>query len=205
MSRASPNNQRPRARRNETSFRKRLTRERARSYGRPSRDGRGRRSPPRLLRDDIAGFPELGELEVLRHFTRLSQRNFAIESQFYPLGSCTMKYNPEGQRSGRASSRLRANSSVGARRDLLQGAMELLYELERVLAEISGMDGVSFAALRRRARRADRLDVDPRLSRETEAIRAKISSSRTRRTGPIRRARPCAATTWCRSPPMSAA
>ena len=51
--------------------------------------------PPALLRDDIAGFPELGELEVLRHFTGLSQRNFAIESQFYPLGSCTMKYNPK--------------------------------------------------------------------------------------------------------------
>ena len=51
--------------------------------------------PAALLRDDIAGFPELGELETLRHFTRLSQRNFGIESQFYPLGSCTMKYNPK--------------------------------------------------------------------------------------------------------------
>jgi glycine cleavage system protein P-like pyridoxal-binding family len=51
--------------------------------------------PASLLRDEIAGFPELGELEVVRHFTRLSQRNFAIESQFYPLGSCTMKYNPK--------------------------------------------------------------------------------------------------------------
>ena len=51
--------------------------------------------PPELLRDDIPGFPEMGELEVLRHFTRLSHLNFAIESQFYPLGSCTMKYNPK--------------------------------------------------------------------------------------------------------------
>ena len=51
--------------------------------------------PGNLLRRDIAGFPELSELETLRHFTRLSQKNFAIESQFYPLGSCTMKYNPK--------------------------------------------------------------------------------------------------------------
>src|SRR6185369_14360128 len=51
--------------------------------------------PASLLRDEIAGFPELGELEVVRHFTRLSQQNFGIESQFYPLGSCTMKYNPK--------------------------------------------------------------------------------------------------------------
>src|SRR5207247_9001349 len=51
--------------------------------------------PPGMRRDDIPGFPELGELEVLRHFTRLSQRTFGIESQFYPLGSCTMQYNPK--------------------------------------------------------------------------------------------------------------
>ncbi|MDP6088434.1 MAG: aminomethyl-transferring glycine dehydrogenase subunit GcvPB, partial [Nitrospinota bacterium] len=49
----------------------------------------------RLLRDDIPGFPELGELEVMRHFTRLSHLNYGVESQFYPLGSCTMKYNPK--------------------------------------------------------------------------------------------------------------
>ena len=51
--------------------------------------------PEVLVRSEIAGFPELGELEAIRHFTRLSQQNFGIESQFYPLGSCTMKYNPK--------------------------------------------------------------------------------------------------------------
>jgi glycine dehydrogenase subunit 2 len=51
--------------------------------------------PAALMRGEIGGFPELGELETLRHFTRLSQRNFSIESEFYPLGSCTMKYNPK--------------------------------------------------------------------------------------------------------------
>ena len=98
--------------------------------------------PAELLRSDIAGFPELGELEVLRHFTRLSQRNFAIESQFYPLGSCTMKYNPK---LNEAVARYPGFAEVHplAPPDLLQGALELLYELERALAEISGMDHVS--------------------------------------------------------------
>ena len=98
--------------------------------------------PADLLRADIAGFPELGELEVLRHFTRLSQRNFAIESQFYPLGSCTMKYNPK---LNETVARYPGFAQVHplAPSDLLQGALELLYRLERALAEISGMDQVS--------------------------------------------------------------
>ncbi|MGH7829063.1 MAG: aminomethyl-transferring glycine dehydrogenase subunit GcvPB, partial [Candidatus Binatia bacterium] len=57
--------------------------------------GVSERIPGHLLRDGIHGFPEVGELEVLRHFTRLSYLNFSIEGQFYPLGSCTMKYNPK--------------------------------------------------------------------------------------------------------------
>jgi len=98
--------------------------------------------PASLLRDDIAGFPELGELEVLRHFTRLSQRNFAIESQFYPLGSCTMKYNPKVNE---VVARLPGFAQIHplAAVDLLQGALALLYDLEKMLAEISGMDQVS--------------------------------------------------------------
>jgi glycine dehydrogenase subunit 2 len=98
--------------------------------------------PANLLRGDIDGFPELGELEVLRHFTRLSQRNFAIESQFYPLGSCTMKYNPK---LNETVARYPGFAQVHplAPPDLLQGALALLYELERALAEISGMDHVS--------------------------------------------------------------
>ena len=98
--------------------------------------------PGALLRDDIAGFPELGELEVLRHFTRLSQRNFAIESQFYPLGSCTMKYNPKVNE---VVARLPGFAQIHplAAVDLLQGALALLYDLEIMLAEISGMEQVS--------------------------------------------------------------
>jgi glycine dehydrogenase subunit 2 len=98
--------------------------------------------PPALLRDDIASFPELGELEVLRHFTRLSQRNFAIESQFYPLGSCTMKYNPK---INEVVARFPGFAQVHplAPAELLQGALALLCELEGMLAEISGMEHVS--------------------------------------------------------------
>ena len=98
--------------------------------------------PPEMLREDISDFPEMGELEVVRHFTRLSQRNFGIESQFYPLGSCTMKYNPKineivARFPGFALAHPLAPVAV------LQGALELLYRLERMLAEIAGMDHVS--------------------------------------------------------------
>jgi glycine cleavage system P protein (glycine dehydrogenase) subunit 2 len=109
----------------------------------PAEDGESREGlPAPLLRDDIPGFPELGELEVLRHFTRLSHRNFAIESQFYPLGSCTMKYNPK---INEVVARLPgfALAHPLAPVELLQGALELLYDLEQILAEISGMEYVS--------------------------------------------------------------
>ncbi len=98
--------------------------------------------PASLLRREISGFPELAELEVLRHFTRLSQRNFAIESQFYPLGSCTMKYNPK---INEIVARFSGFAQVHplAPLALLQGALALLYELEQALAEISGMEHVS--------------------------------------------------------------
>ena len=98
--------------------------------------------PAGLRRDDIPGFPELGELEVLRHFTRLSQRNFGIESQFYPLGSCTMKYNPKvNEVVARFLGFALIHFLVPI--ELLQGAIELLYELEHILSEISGMEHVS--------------------------------------------------------------
>src|SRR5918994_3361900 len=95
--------------------------------------------PASFLRDEIADFPELGELETLRHFTRLSQRNFAIESQFYPLGSCTMKYNPK---INEVVARFPGFAQVHplAPADLLQGALALLFDLERMLAEVSGME-----------------------------------------------------------------
>ncbi len=98
--------------------------------------------PSQFVRDEIAGFPELGELEVLRHFTRLSHLNYSIEGQFYPLGSCTMKYNPK---INEVVARLPGLSLLHplAPPALIQGALELLFELERMLVEISGMDHVT--------------------------------------------------------------
>src|SRR5438067_4617225 len=94
------------------------------------------------LRDEIEGFPEVSEVEAIRHFTRLSTWNYAIDLGLYPLGSCTMKYNP------------RVNELV-ARLDglawahpyqpeaLAQGAMAIMAHLETALAEITGMDAVT--------------------------------------------------------------
>ena len=141
MSIASPNNQRPRAAETKLLFESGSTGRSAALW--PTEPGRVEDViPAGLLRRDIPGFPELGELEVLRHFTRLSQRNFAIESQFYPLGSCTMKYNPK---INEVVARFPGFAQIHplAPPELLQGALALLYELERALAEISGMEEVS--------------------------------------------------------------
>ncbi len=99
--------------------------------------------PEDLLRqDDLAGFPELTEPEVIRHFTRISQRNYAIDTGFYPLGSCTMKYNPKLHEE---AARLPGFAAAHPLQDetLSQGALQLMYELQNYLGEISGFDAVS--------------------------------------------------------------
>jgi glycine dehydrogenase subunit 2 len=97
---------------------------------------------PELCRDDLPGFPELSEPQVMRHFLRLSQLNFAQALQFYPLGSCTMKYNP-ALNDEMASLPGFANLHPLAPAALSQGALELTARLEAALAEITGMDAVS--------------------------------------------------------------
>jgi glycine dehydrogenase subunit 2 len=95
-----------------------------------------------LCRDDIAGFPEVSEPQALRHFLRLSQRNFGQALQFYPLGSCTMKYNPvlnDEMAALPAFAGLHPLTPV----HLAQGALKLMWLMERALAEITGMDAVS--------------------------------------------------------------
>ncbi len=99
--------------------------------------------PEDLLRqDDLVGFPELTEPEVIRHFTRISQRNYAIDTGFYPLGSCTMKYNPKLHEE---AARLPGFAAAHPLQDetLSQGALQLMYELQNYLGEISGFDAVS--------------------------------------------------------------
>jgi glycine dehydrogenase subunit 2 len=91
-------------------------------------------SPPPL--------PELSELDVVRHYTNLSALNMSIDSNFYPLGSCTMKYNPK------RNERLAALPGLSAQHPYqdegtLQGLLAILYELQRMLAEIAGLDAVS--------------------------------------------------------------
>jgi glycine dehydrogenase subunit 2 len=95
-----------------------------------------------LARRVPAALPEVGEPEVVRHFVRLSQHNFSIDTQLYPLGSCTMKYNPKVNE---WSARLPGFAALHpeAPPDLAQGALALLWNLERALAEICGMDGVT--------------------------------------------------------------
>jgi glycine dehydrogenase subunit 2 len=97
--------------------------------------------PKALVRDDLP-LPDNSELDVVRHFTRLSQRTFGIDLGFYPLGSCTMKYNP------------RINDAIATRREfaelhpytpdaLAQGALQVMYELERSLSSLFGMAAFS--------------------------------------------------------------
>lgn len=94
-----------------------------------------------LLRDDLA-LPEVGELQVVRHFTRLSHFNHAIDLGFYPLGSCTMKYNP---RVNEDAARLPGFAQLHPLTDAegAQGALALMHDLEGWLAEVSGFAGVS--------------------------------------------------------------
>jgi len=93
--------------------------------------------PAGLVREDVPGLPTLGELEVVRHFTRLSAWNHGIDTGFYPLGSCTMKYNPK---SSEAVARLPgfAGAHPLLPAEMCQGALELMFRLERALSEISG-------------------------------------------------------------------
>ena len=93
--------------------------------------------PGGYLRSDIAGMPELSEPEVVRHFVRLSQWNYGIDSGPFPLGSCTMKYNPK---SSEALARLPGFAQLHPMTPerAAQGALQLGYDLERALSEISG-------------------------------------------------------------------
>jgi glycine dehydrogenase subunit 2 len=95
-----------------------------------------------LCRKTPAALPEVSEPEVIRHFVRLSQWNFNIDSQFYPLGSCTMKHNPKVNE---WAARLDGFAGIHplTPEHLVQGALELMVRLQGLLAEIVGMDGVS--------------------------------------------------------------
>jgi glycine dehydrogenase subunit 2 len=98
--------------------------------------------PEELRRRTPLALPELNEPEVIRHFVNLSQLNYAVDTGFYPLGSCTMKFNPK---INEWAARLHGFAALHplAPDELAQGTLELLWDLERWLAEISGMAAVS--------------------------------------------------------------
>ncbi|MFW5838094.1 MAG: aminomethyl-transferring glycine dehydrogenase subunit GcvPB, partial [Desulfovibrionaceae bacterium] len=113
----------------------------------PSKPEKGAEAyiPKDLLREEAPDMPEVSELDVVRHFTRLSRKNFGVDSNFYPLGSCTMKYNPRFMEQiagmpGFTELHPALPQLRGAGR-LCQGALEVMYNLERLLSEITGMAG----------------------------------------------------------------
>jgi glycine dehydrogenase subunit 2 len=102
--------------------------------------------PEQLLRKDKPLLPEVSELDAVRHFTRLSQQNFSIDTHFYPLGSCTMKYNP------RACNSLAMLPQFLARHPLApeatgQGFLACMYELQEMLKDVTGMAGISLTPM----------------------------------------------------------
>lgn len=102
--------------------------------------------PEALLRKDKPRLPEVSELDVMRHFTALSKRNFAIDSHFYPLGSCTMKYNPRGVHKIAMQPAFLQLHPL-APEQTYQPLLRDLYDLQTMLADITGMEAVSLTPM----------------------------------------------------------
>ncbi len=112
-----------------------------RGYTLPALDVPASDLPDDFVRDDVA-LPEVSEVEVIRHFTRLSQLNVGVDTTFYPLGSCTMKYNPK---INDALSNLPGFTRLHPyqHESSVQGALRLMFELQEALGEIAGLPAVS--------------------------------------------------------------
>lgn len=111
------------------------------AYSLPVSDVPATPLPTTMLREGLR-LPEVGEVDVVRHFTRLSQKNYCVDLGIYPLGSCTMKYNPKvNEEAIRLAGFAQIHPMQPA--ETAQGAMQLMYELQEYLGEISGLPGVS--------------------------------------------------------------
>ncbi len=98
--------------------------------------------PEKMIRKEAPALPEVSEVDVIRHFTQLSRRNHGVDSGFYPLGSCTMKYNPKiNEEVAQLAGFQRIHPYQPE--ETVQGALELMYNLEKSLAEITGMAAVT--------------------------------------------------------------
>ena len=123
--------------------------------------------PAELLRGELPRLPEVSELDALRHYTRLSQRNFSIDTHFYPLGSCTMKYNP------RACNALAMLPEFLTRHPLApaetgQGYLGCMHELQEMLREVNTMGSKSRSAVLR--------TVVVELKTEVERVREQVQN-----------------------------
>jgi len=120
-------------------------------YGRAGRGARGQwpvaaaavpEIPPSLRRARPPALPEVSELDVVRHYTRLSQLNFSIDTHFYPLGSCTMKYNPRACNAAAMLPEFLGRHPLATARHS-QGFLACMHELQEMLMEVTGMKGVA--------------------------------------------------------------
>lgn len=97
--------------------------------------------PENLKRQNSVGLPQLSELEVMRHYKELSDLNFCIEKGFYPLGSCTMKYNPKVNEFLAGLEGFNIHPAAGD--DMAQGCLKLMYNLQQALLKVTGMDAIT--------------------------------------------------------------
>lgn len=95
-----------------------------------------------LLRSDDPNLPEVSQPELIRHYTELSKKNYGVDDGLYPLGSCTMKHNPKPMEDLAKDPRFQSHHPL-ASEDLVQGNLELMYELGEMLKSISGMAGIT--------------------------------------------------------------
>ena len=102
--------------------------------------------PQNLLRKTPPLLPEVSEMDTVRHYTRLSQLNFSIDTEFYPLGSCTMKYNPRACNSLAMLPQFLARHPL-APEDTGQGYLACMYDLQEILKDVTGMAGVSLTPM----------------------------------------------------------
>ena len=102
--------------------------------------------PESHLRSERLGLPAVSELQVVRHFTNLSKKNFSIDGEFYPLGSCTMKYNPRGAHNAASLPGFLDRHPL-APESVSQGFLSCLYELQEYLKDVTGMQAVSLTPM----------------------------------------------------------